>query len=433
MPVERSPQAAGDPQAPSERRIAARHLIQHPLTCKEHDPDRFRLIRRHEADLDRWFTQRLGYRLHVDADSARLFKTTAVPEHRPLRTATGRAFGQLEYVMLALVLGSTAAGPAVISLRDLVDQVRVAAAEAEMPLSDRPPERRALVQALQWMIGQGLASELHAHVDAYATDENADAVLRMRPDRIALVPLPNLIGATTPQELLARADRRDLGRRWMRARLVEEPVLYRRDLHDDEWGELRRRLGDEERIFDEMFGLVLESRAEGVAAVDPTNTLAERPFPATGTVGHAALLLLDGLRPDIETRVDARGADATGVEVARGDVDAQVAALAERHAKGWANDLVEHPARLARQVVELLVDLRLAEHVRETDQTDQSHDPDQTGDPDRTDDADPTRDPDETRDQIGEAWIRILPAAGRFLAVVSEPSPSADQEQTALW
>ena len=123
-----------------------------------------------------------------------------------------------------------------ISLRDLVDQVRSAAAEAEIPLADRPQDRRALVSALKWMIDHGLAAELHAHIDAYATDETADAVLKMRPDRIAMLPLPNLVGALGSAELLDRADRRASTRRWMRARLVEDPVVYRTDLDDLEWG-----------------------------------------------------------------------------------------------------------------------------------------------------------------------------------------------------
>jgi uncharacterized protein (TIGR02678 family) len=429
------------------------------LCCKEHDADMFRLIRRHESDLDRWFTQRLGYRLHVDADTARLFKTTYVPTGRPLRTPTGRPFGQIEYVMLALILASTAAGPAVISLRDLVDQVRSAAAEADIVLSDRPPERRALVWALKWMIAHGLAAELHAHVDAYATDETADAVLKMRPDRVAMLPLPNLVGAVSRDELLDRADRRDVGRRWMRARLVEDPVLYRRDLDDGEWGELRRRLGEEVAILDEMFGLVLESRAEGLAAIDPTGALADQKFPTGGTVGHAALLVLDGLPSD-------------GSIAPRPVFDAHIAALASDHAKGWANDLVEHPDRLAKDVLRLLIDLRLAELVDErtgimnpssTDATATSSDGGRPTDVPRADVGDrPHSDPSVAGRTIGTTasngprpevadrrpsqadsgltstngqghGIRLLPAAGRFLAVVAEPTPGIDVEQPALW
>lgn len=384
-----------DPQVPLERRLAARHLVQHPMTCKEHDADIYRLIRRHEAELDRWFTQRLGYRLHVDADSARLFKTGVVPDHRPLRTSSGRRFHQLEYVLLALVLASTAAGPAVISLRDLIDQVRSAAAEAGTDLADGTPERRALVTVLQWMIAHGLAAELHAHVDAYATDETADAVLKVRPDRIALLPLPALVRATNSEELLSRAERRSATRQWLRCRLVEDPVLYRQDLSESEWSELRRRQREEERILDEMFGLRLEVRAEGVAVIDPSGMLADRRFPTGGTLGHAALLLLETLRP------------ATAGEesvVSSADIVAHITALAARHVRHWSKDLVDAPERLARQVVELLVDLRLAQRV-------------------------PTASPTPAD---GDDGLRILPAAGRFLAT-TEAGEDPDDTQESLW
>jgi uncharacterized protein (TIGR02678 family) len=386
-----------DPQATGRLRDCARHLVQQPLTCKEHDPELFRLIRRHEAELDRWFTQRLGYRLHVDADTARLFKVGAVPAHRPLRTRTGRAFHPLEYVLLALVLGSTAAGPAVISLRDLVEQVRSAAVEADIALEDAAATRRALVAVLQWMIERGLASELHAQVDAYAGDDTVDAVLKLRPDRIVLVSLPALTGATDADELLQRAERRDTTRQWMRCRLVEEPVLYRTDLTETEWSELRRRLGEEERLLEEMFGLVLEARAEGVAAIDPPGTLAEQPFPTGGTLGHAALLLLAALR------------DHGDAEIEWAEVLRCVESLAAAHARGWSNDLVAAPERLARRIAELLVGLRLAEWVR----------------------------PAEAEAGEGQTAMRVLPAAGRFLPIqpdeASESSATERDTQATLW
>ncbi|MBK5222214.1 MAG: TIGR02678 family protein [Acidimicrobiia bacterium] len=382
------------PQADHERRHAARHLLQRPLTCKEHDPDIFRLIRRHGADLDRWFTQRLGYRLHVDADSARLYKAGALPGHRPLRTASGRAFHHMEYVLLALVLASTAAGPAVISLRDLVEQVRLAAVEADIELSDTSSERRALVAVLQWMIAAGLAEELHARVELYSTDDTADAVIRVRPDRIALLPLPALLGATSATELLSRADRRDASRQWMRSRLVEEPVLYRDDLTDAEWTELRRRTSQEEAYLDEMFGLLLEVRSEGIAAIDPTGSLASRRFPTGGTVGHAALLLLDRLGHGS----DDGGDGDTDRRFAMDDVAAVVAELAGAHARRWANDLVETPDRLTRQVLDLLVELRLVAISADD----------------------------------GGSWVTILPAAARFLP--TDPTEAeATVAQGSMW
>lgn len=395
---------SGDPHAAVERRLAARHLVQRPLTCREDDPDTFRLIRRHEADLDRWFTQRLGYRLHLDADSARLFKSGALPDRRPLRAKSDRPLHQGEYVLLSLVLAATVAGPAVISLRDLVDSVRSAAAEAEIVLADDATERRALVAVLRWMINHGLASEMHAHVDAYATDETADAVLRLRPDRIALVPLPAVVGVDDAATLLDRAERRSATRQWLRTRLVEEPVVYRDDLTETEWSELRRRLGEEERILHETFGLVLESRAEGVAAIDPFGTLADRRFPTGGTVGHAAVLLIDALAAQAKD-----GGIDRFVPVPMSHVRSLLAELAEHHHRRWSNELVAAPERLARQVIDLLVELRLAE---------------------RLDPADGTG---------GDALIRLLPAAARFRPQAPPVAPTgsevADDQtaQEALW
>lgn len=417
-----------DPQAGALLRACARQLIQQPLTCKEYDPDLFRLIRRHEADLDRWFTQRLGYRLHVDADTARLFKVGAIPAHRPLRTRTGRPFHPLEYVLLALVLGSTAAGPAVISLRDLVEQVRSAAVEAGIALEDSGATRRALVAVLQWMIARGLAAELHAQVDAYAGDESADAVLKLRPDRIVLLSLPALAGATDAEELMHRAERRGSTRQWMRCRLVEEPVLYRSDLTEAEWSELRRRLGDEERMLDEMFGLVLEARAEGVAAIDPPGTLAEQPFPTGGTVGHAALLLLDGLRSHGDGPIE------------WAEVRGCVAALVAKHARGWANDLVAAPERLARQAVQLLVGLRLAEWVQPAGAAGGGGEGEgegrDEGGSEGTESSGPqaSRAPGEAtpRPEAQQEAIRLLPAAGRFLPTRPE-EPAAHETQETLW
>jgi hypothetical protein len=119
-------------------------------------------------------------------------------------------------------------------------------------------------------------------------------------------------------------------------------------LSDAEWSELRRRLGEEERLLDEMFGFVLEARAEGVAAIDPSGTLAQRRFPSGGTLGHAALLLIAKLHEQAAASFDWE-------DIVRG-----VGELAEAHRRRWAGDLVDAPERLARQVTELLVDMRLA-------------------------------------------------------------------------
>ncbi len=402
--------AESHPQDLVEQRAAARHLVVHPLTCAEHDPEVFRLIRRHEADLDRSFTQRFGYRLHVDADTARLYKTSSVPWRRPLRTSTGRAFTTREYVCLSLVLACTTAGPNVVSLRDLVDGVRSAAAEADVVLDQGSVGRRQLVTVLRWMVDQGLLGELHERVDAYAEDLEADAILAVRADRIALLPLPALTDASTAAELLQGAQRRSSRRVWLRSRLLEDPVLYRNDLEDADWRELRRRLGEDRTLFAELFGLHLEARAEGIAAIDPTGSIADEPFPSTGTVGHAALLLIDVLarhEPAGEVESDSESDDTPeadrgwiGADTLRATVDDMVA----RYRTRWSKDLVEHPERLTRTLLALLERMRLVE--------------------------------------VRHAQMRVLPAAHRFRVAARNDSAdgagggsTADDgdEQASLW
>ena len=348
-----------DPQAAHERRVAARRLLATPLVAAEHDPDTFRLLRRHESALDRWFTQRLGYRLHLDADTARLYKTGAVPDRRPLRHPNGRALTQREHTYVALVLAATAAGPAVISLRDLVLEVRSAAAEVDIELADVSTERRAFVNALRWMMQLGLAEELHEHVDRFVDDAEADAVLRVRPDRIALLLVPAVAGESVASVAIAAADRRSSTRQWMRARLVEDPVLYRDDLDDDEWAELRRRAGEEERLLDEMFGFVIESRAEGVAAIDPDAPLGDRAFPVGGSLGHAALTLLELLVADHDPADHQDRSDQP--TVGRAVIAALLAELQVTVGRHWSKRYVESPDSLVREVIELLLDMRLLE------------------------------------------------------------------------
>lgn len=359
-----------------DARDAARFLVRSPLLLAEREPEIFSIVRRHEQLLDRWFTQRFGYRLQVESDTVRLMKSSVVSSRRPLMTATTspRPFSQREYVVLALALSAVVAGPNVISLRDLVLEVRSAATDADVPFGEDSVDRRAIVTVLRWMIEHGAAAELHDRVDRYAVDDEADAVLRIRPDRIAMLALPNLAGAESAEELLDRSGRREQSRQWMRSMLLEEPVVYREDLTEIEWAELRRRIGEETNWFDEMFGVEVESRAEGIAVVDPDSRLTDRRFPATGTVGHAALLLIDVLHTIGDSLFG------------RGDVLAAISRLIDQYGSYWSS-LTDEPETLLDDVIELLADHKLARY-----------------------------EPGEAASEPAGDAVRILPAAWRYRA-----------------
>jgi len=333
-----------DPQHPGERTVAARALLVQPWRTAEADPALFVLIRRHSETLDRWFTQRLGYRLIVHGDTARLVKTGHVPGDRPLRTHTERPFTGREYVMLALVLAATASGPDRISLRDLVLLVRSAAADAGVALDGGAPERRALVTTLRWLIARGVMRELDRTVAGYESDGDADALLEIRNDRLALLAAPPLVGTDSAEQLLERAAGDATGRAAVRRRLAEDPVVDAQDLAPQDWAELRRRLREEVRYLEEMFGFVIEARAEGVAAVDVEGGCSDHAFPRPGTVPHAALLLVHAL-------VDRYRDDGAGPA----ELDEELAALVDRYGRYWSQDAVSDPGTLRTNVVDLLV------------------------------------------------------------------------------
>ena len=173
----------------------------------------------------------------------------------------------------------------------------------------------------------------------------------------------------------------------MRVRLVEDPVLYRDDVNDEEWAELRRRLGEEERQLDEMFGLVLEAHAEGIAMIDPTGVLADRRFPSTGTLGHTALLAISRLMDD----------DAHAVQISHETFAALISELVSRAIEALVAGL--------RRAAGTASTRRRGDAVRDTHLAKATHDS-----------------------------LQLLPAAARFTPV--EPvtdDTDADDRQATLW
>ncbi len=160
---------------------------------------------------------------------------------------------------------------------------------------------------------------------------------------------PALSGPDSAAELVERASDASGSRAALRRRLVEDPVLHASDVTPEDWAELRRRFGEEARYVAEMFGLELEARAEGVAAIDVDGGCTDREFPTGGTVGQAALLLL--------TALVTRHRDGAGRE----QVDAELADLVAAHGRHWNKDARETPGKLRDEVLELLAAMALVE------------------------------------------------------------------------
>lgn len=343
----------------AERRVAARLLLRRPLVTPESHPEEFRLIRRHADELARTFGQFLGYRLVVEPGFARLLKAgLGRGGGRWLERASGAPFTPRTYAYLALALSVLVTAPEQLLLSEIVSRTRAAAAEAGIDLGEpnRITERRALVAALKQLLAWHVLAEDDGSVESYAGDGDAEALLTV--DReLARRMVSGPIGrASCPEELIELAARSDHDgpRHTVRRRLVETPVVYVDDLTDDERDWLRRNQRREQRIFEDLFGLDAEIRAEGVALLDPEGELSDIDFPGTGTVPWAALLLLERL---VETLVP----DGRTAVIPDGMIDTVLGELVERHRRAWAAEYTDSPELLRHSVIELLTRMRLIE------------------------------------------------------------------------
>lgn len=351
-----------------ERRTAARHLLATPILTSARQPAELDLVRRHATALKSLFNGQLGYSLIVEATFARLVKAP-LPQEAPVRAARrpsdGTPFTAGTYVHLALVCAALLA-PGVgeqVLISALVDQIRADAAEQSITITDGLSERRQLVTALGLLVGWGVLAETDGSLTAWGERRDEEALLSInRALLLHLLPRPlheyDAAARSWAQHQL------DNPRRRLRRRLVESPAVFRTELPADELDVLSRERADLARHLDEHFGLILEVRAEGVLAYDPTGELTDIEFPGAGSAKQAALLLLDGLvvaqAPAAETTVAVGEQVLPGVLCPWPQVDAALADLTARYRAAWKGAYVESVTALRTDVVAVLAALRLA-------------------------------------------------------------------------
>lgn len=337
------------------RRSALRALLAKPLLTAGVDDDALRLVRRHAADLREWLAVETGWRLVVDAESARLFKT--VPTEggdrvvHPAREGRGRpAFGRRRYVLLCLALSVLERADAQITLGRLAEGVLVAAGEPELAEAgvvftlSRRDERSDLVAVVRLLLGLGVLERVAGDEDAYLT-RTGDVLYDVQRRVLAAL----LTGSRGPSTIDARdhdqrlrelteepvPDTDDLRNRALRhrltRRLLDDPVVYYDELAEDERGYLVNQRHAITRRIEEATGLVAEMRAEGVAMVDPDDDLTDVRMPEQRTDGHVTLLVAEYL---------ARGA-AEGKPVPVERLRAYVRAQAREHETYWRRGVTE--------------------------------------------------------------------------------------------
>jgi uncharacterized protein (TIGR02678 family) len=361
------PPTGGGTADGAERQDALRALLRQPLlTADGPDTESFRLVRRHRDDLGRDVRQLLGYRLVVEPGFARLYKAGLGPDRgRPLRRLSGAPFSPRAYAYLALCCSALLTARKQVLLSALAEQVRNAATEAGIDLGeDNQSNRRAFVAALRQLVAWGVLVEDDGSVNAFAADGRAEALLFVRRDlvrHLLAVPLREVEHPDDLVRLAAEPGAAAGPRHRVRRLLAEEPAVLAEDLDEESWAWLRQSQRREARAFAEAFGLELEIRAEGVAAIDPRDELTDEAFPRGGTLGHAALLAVSELARRLRPgeNGDPRDEVVSTVPVPSGLLDEVVAELLERHGHRWKRDYVDHPERLPRDVEDLLVGMGL--------------------------------------------------------------------------
>jgi uncharacterized protein (TIGR02678 family) len=316
------------------------------------DGDLLPLVYRHRAPLADLFTQTLGYRLVVQRQFARLYKAT--PGTDLPRTETG--LSPAGYAYLALTIAALTGAGRQVLLSRLVADVRAATVEAGIAATDDVADRRALAAALRLLLALGVITETEGSL----SEQLSEALITIDTDLLGQLLVGPLAEADSVDDLLALAARP--GPRGVehavRRRLVEDPVTLYADLPAEQAEWLRRRARRESALLERCFGLITETRAEGVAVTDPEDYLTDLIFPGASTVARIALLALPELLADPEPALD----DDTEPEprpdgrvpVTIGQVRLACERLVNDYPAAWSKQATENLAVLADDVLALL-------------------------------------------------------------------------------
>jgi uncharacterized protein (TIGR02678 family) len=348
----------------AQRRTALRALLATPLL---RDPDKLVLVRRHLSELREWLTRETGWRLVVDSENARLFKTAPDPSDatHPARGKAGEPYGRRRYVVLCLALAMLERADAQTTLGRLAEEVLGAAAEPGLDFAftlDSRQERADLVAVVRTLIEWGVLRKVSGDEEAYLSATGDVLYDVRRPVLAALLTGtrgPSTIAAQSFDDRIAElaaepvADTDDLRnqalRRRLTRRLLEDPVVYYTSLNEAERAYLTSQRHAITRRIEEATGLVAEVRAEGIAMVDPDDELTDVRMPEQRTDGHVTLLVAEQLAAHGELDMEALGAF--------------VRQAAREHTSFWRKGVTEPGAEdgLLATALGKLTALRLAE------------------------------------------------------------------------
>lgn len=354
------------PEASAETAAALRLLAVKPWLVNGRDDEGIAAVRRNFSAI-REALARLGWGLAAERGFVRLRKSP--PVRREAWAAHGPTPLQASWFFL-LVAAAESVAPRV-ALAHLVSAARAAAAEVGLAVTHDITERRAMVRALKMLDERGVVMQVDGDVEGFVADENVPVLLAVHHSRLGHVIANFAPGdpAADPVTWLELIEREPDPARRMRRRLVDDAVVHVADLDEAEADWLSRRVrGDDGGPLATAFGLQLERRTEGAAFVVPDGAfrylheLGDTPFPAPGTVPHAALLLCEyaAFAGVIGSSEQGYAAGWRGLSEQR--VREHLSALVAEHVGGrggWRRELVEDPQHLADDIRALLTALDL--------------------------------------------------------------------------
>jgi uncharacterized protein (TIGR02678 family) len=300
----------------AQRRAALRALLAKPLLVADSDGETLVLIRRYLPELREWLNRETGWRLVVDSETARLFKTA--PElsdaSHPARGHNKEPFGRRRYVTLCLALSALARADAQTTLGSLADDVLTAAAEPQLAATgftltlDNRSDRSDLVAVVRLLLDWGVLSRVAGDEDAYLS-AGADVLYDVRrpvlgvllsgtrgPSVITASAFDGRLAELTAEPVVESDELRNQAlRRRLTRQLLENPVVYYAELDEDERAYLLSQRHAITRRIAEATGLISETRAEGIAMVDPEDELTDVRMPEQRTDGHVTLLVAEYL------------------------------------------------------------------------------------------------------------------------------------------
>jgi uncharacterized protein (TIGR02678 family) len=343
---ERNVSHAWAPEADRETAEVLRLLMVRPWLVAGRDDEAIAKVKRNLKGVRDAFG-RLGWVVVVERDLVRLRKTPPARRPRPGDTAAASARA---YQWFFLLVAAAEGMGRRVGLGSLVTAARAAAGEAGVAATGELAERRAIVAALRMLTERGVLEQLDGDIDGYVHDDDPPVLLAVHHTRLLHV-IANYAGdidpATDPAGWLEAVEREpDPARR----RLVDDTAVHACDLDDAEADWLSRRVrADDGGPLAAAFGLHLERRSEGAAFVVGDSAyrhpwqLGPLPFPASGTVAHAALLVCNWAMREGET---GGGIPPGWRAVEAAAVAAKLEELADAQASGsggWARELTGDP------------------------------------------------------------------------------------------